>query len=478
MGHAVVLGAGMAGLCAARAAAGHFEKVTVVERDRLPPDATARRGIPQGRHVHALLGTGAHALERLFPGLAGELVASGAVRSELLAEARYVLGDLPLARGDARVTSLQATRPLLEAGIRERVRALPGVTFLEGYDVLDPVIEGRAVTGVRVQRRAGGGQRTKPGAAESAAGSGADPHVGPGGTEPEVEPGGTGPGGEPAGNEPEVLPAALVVDAMGRAGRAAGWLAAGGYEAPPEERTDIDVGYATRFLMLTNGALGGDKTVLTGNFPAHPGRGCALFLQEDKRWILTLAGMGGDHPPIDEEGFRAFARTALPAALYDVVRGAEVLGTPVFHRFPYSVRRRFERLESYPDGLVAAGDSVCSFNPVYGQGMSVAAREAEVLDTCLRGALPDLPRRYFAQIVKVVGPAWDLARSADLSVPGVGARRTLGTRIVSRYMQRLLTSAQRDPELAALYVRVIGLLDPPSRMLAPRVVRAVVRGGG
>ncbi|WP_326692011.1 MULTISPECIES: FAD-binding monooxygenase [unclassified Streptomyces] len=457
MAHAVVLGAGMGGLCAAGSLAQHFERVTVVERDPLPADAAPRRGVPQGRHVHALLGTGDEALERLFPGFGAELVAAGAVRSAVLEQARYVIGGATLARGSTGVHALQATRPLLEAGVRRRVRALSGVKFLEGHDVLGPVIEAGRVTGVRVHKRPGGDER----APDGAAGTGPESPENP----------------ESPGTEPEVLSAALVVDALGRAGRMAGWLERAGYGAPPEDRTKIDVGYTTRFLRLPPGALEGDRTVLTGNIPAHPTRGSGLLHQEGDRWTLTLAGMGGDHPPTDEEGFWAFARTVYPTDVYDTVRGARMLSEPVAYRFPVSVRRRFERLTRLPDGLLAIGDSVCSFNPVYGQGMTVAAREAEVLDQCLRQGTEGLPKRYFTEAAKVVKPAWELARSADLAVPQIPGRRPLAGRLVGRYMDRLLDAAHHDPVLSAGYLRVIGMLDPAAALFAPGVAWRVLRGG-
>ncbi|GAA2103262.1 FAD-binding monooxygenase [Streptomyces albiaxialis] len=432
--HAVVLGAGMSGLFAARALTGSYERVTVVERDHLPAGAEPRKGIPQGRHVHALLGTGERAMERLFPGVTEELRDAGAVTSRLLQESRYVLGGAPLARGDTGVSALQATRPLLEATVRARVAALPGVKFLEGWDVLGPEADGGRVTGARVRRRR-------------------------------------------EGSEEEVLRADLVVDALGRAGHAAGWTRELGHGAPPEERLKIDVGYATRFVALPEGALDGDKLVLVGSVPGFSTRGAALLLQEGGRWLLTLAGMAGDHPPTDDEGFLAYARATLPPGLYETVRDAEPLGTTVFHRFPHSLRRRFERLASLPEGLIAVGDGVSSFNPVYGQGMTVAAQEAEALGACLEEGGPDgLPRRYFAAAARVIGPAWEMARNADLSVPQVPAERPLALRLLGRYAQRLILVARHDPEAAARYVRVTQLLDPPSALLAPGLAARVLRG--
>ncbi|NLU70675.1 hypothetical protein [Streptomyces sp. HNM0574] len=452
-GHAVVLGAGMGGLLSAAALARHFARVTVVERDRLTdsdghpharPEATwsedgvpedegaalregPRRGVPQGRHVHGLLARGSESMERLLPGLVDELAEAGALLVRPLLETRYLVDGRALARGEAGPRVVLGTRPLLESVIRARVAALPAVGFADGRDVMGPVHEGGRVTGVRTAPAGGGGAE-------------------------------------------EVWEAELVVDALGRAGRSARWLAELGCPAPPEDRVKVDLGYASRFVRLPEGAFGGDQAVLIGNVPGFPTRGLGVLRQEDDRWLITLAGMAGDHPGGDDETFAAFLRTVAPPELAGVVDGAEPVGGIATFRFPEGVRRRYERLQAPPEGLLAVGDAHCSFNPVYGQGMTVAAMEALCLDAALaEGGTAGLPRRYYREAARAVRPAWELAVGADLSVPQVPGRRTAVHRVTQRYTERLRRAAVRDPRVAG---RSCGRLSSrPRRLRCSRLVR-------
>jgi hypothetical protein len=191
--------------------------------------------------------------------------------------------------------------------------------------------------------------------------------------------------------------------------------------------------------------------------------------------MVTLAGMLGDHPPTDPDGFLAFARTLRFPDIYQTVRDAEPLDDPVGFRFPASVRHRYERLDRFPDGLVVMGDAVCSFNPIYGQGMSVAALEALTLRRHLqRGAEPQ-PRRFFGDLTRVVDVPWDIAVGGDLAVPGVQGRRTLKVRLVNAYIARLHAAAAHDASLASAFVRVAGLVAPPQTLLRPNVALRVLR---
>ena len=432
--HAVVLGASMAGLLAARVLADAYGQVTVIDRDQLPEASTHRRGVPHGRHAHALLARGQQALEELFPGLTAELIAQGVPTGDLLANGRWYVSGHRLRQAPIGLVTLSASRPLLEGYVRARVRALPNLRFLDSHDIvgLAATPDGRRVTGVRVLR-------------------GAD------------------------GSAEELLGADLVVDATGRGSRTPIWLQALGYARPETEQVRVGLGYATRTYRLPPVALDGDLAVLDAPTPEHP-RGGALLLLEGDRWMVTLAGMLGDHPPTDPDGFLAFARSLRFPDIYQTIRDAEPLDDPVGFRFPASVRHRYERLGRFPDGLVVMGDAVCSFNPIYGQGMSVAALEALTLRRHLeRGAEPQ-SRRFFGDLARVVDVPWDIAVGGDLAVPGVQGRRTLKVRLVNAYIARLHGAAEHDASLASVFVRVAGLVAPPQSLLRPNVAVRVLWG--
>src|SRR6266542_4919334 len=434
---AVVLGASMAGLLAARVLADAYTQVTVIDRDELPEASTHRRGVPHGRHLHALLARGQQALEELFPGLTAELVAHGAAAGDVLGNGRWFIGGHRLRQAHTGLVALCASRPFLEGHVRARVRALPNLTILDRCQVigLATTPDGRRVTGVRALRRADGN----------------------------------------AGAE-EVLGADLVIDATGRGSRTPTWLQALGYARPPTERVRIGLGYATRTFRLPPDALGGDLGILHGSTPEHP-RGGALFVLEGGRWMLTLGGILGDYPPTDPDGFLAFARSLRFPDIYEAIRDGEPLDDPVGFRFPASVRRRYERLGRFPDGLLVVGDAVCSFNPIYGQGMSVAALQSLTLRRHLQRGVRPQPRRVFRDLARIVDVPWEIAVGGDLVFPGVQGRRTARVRLVNAYLGRLHAAAAHDARLAGAFLRVAGLVAPPESLLRPSIAVRVLRNG-
>jgi 2-polyprenyl-6-methoxyphenol hydroxylase-like FAD-dependent oxidoreductase len=429
---AVVLGASIAGLLAARVLSERFERVLVIERDVLPPAGKHRRGVPQDRHLHGLHPRGREIIEELFPGFTASLTASGALSGDILGNGRWQLSGHQLRQADIGLPALLASRPLLEGRLRAMVRRLPGVRFAEDTSVCGLTVteDRQTVTGVEVR----------------------------------------GPGGPPAR-----IAASLVVDATGRGSRTPVWLAGLGYQRPEQERVEIGLGYATRTYRLRPGAMGSDHLILTAGTPANPRFGY-LGVTEGGRHLLTLAGIRGDHPPTDPQGFEDFV-AALPIAdVAAALAGAEPLDEPVPFRVPANVRNRYERLTRFPAGLLVIGDAVCSYNPVYGQGMTVAAAQAMILRRLLaHGTAPDA-RRYFRAITAPVDVAWDIAVGGDLAFPQVPGRRPAKVRLVNAYLPRLHAAAARDQALAAALVRVIGLKDRPEGLLRPDRVLRVLRG--
>jgi 2-polyprenyl-6-methoxyphenol hydroxylase-like FAD-dependent oxidoreductase len=433
--HAVVIGAGFGGLLAARALADRFEHVTVVDRDELPAADAPRRAVPQGRHCHILLPSGQLCLEQLLPGILAELVADGASRCRAMRELRCVAGGHDLARGDTGRQTVLASRPFLEGHVRRRLAEVPNVALQDRCDAVGLLADQRRdrIAGVRLLRRA-------------------------------------------AGSATEELHADLVVPATGRGARLPAWLEELGYPRPAEQRLDVDVAYATAPLRIPDGALGADKMVLVFARPELP-RGLFLFAEENDRWRLSAYGYGGNHPPTDPDGFVDFAASVAPPDLAAAIRAAELLEPVAAHRFPADLRRRYDRLRRFPAGLLPFGDAICAFNPTYGQGMSVAAREALALRDCLAAGPDGLAGRFLQAAARTIDDAWMLATDTDLGQPTVAGRRSVRVRLVNAYLRRLHAAAERDPTLAVAFISVVAMIDRPQRLLHPSVVARVIAGG-
>jgi hypothetical protein len=221
--------------------------------------------------------------------------------------------------------------------------------------------------------------------------------------------------------------------------------------------------------------MNGDQMILTAGTPASP-RGGILAVTEGGRHMLTVAGICGDYPPTGPADFDAFVAGLSCGDIAAAIAGAEPLDHPVPFRFPASVRHRYERLAAFPAGLLVIGDAVCSFNPVYGQGITVAATEAVILRGLLaRAAVPDA-RRYFRAIAAAIDVPWDIAAGADLAFPQVPGKRPAKVRLVNAYLPRVHAAAAYDAALAASLVRVIGLKDGPEGLLRPDRMLRVLRG--
>jgi 2-polyprenyl-6-methoxyphenol hydroxylase-like FAD-dependent oxidoreductase len=432
----VVIGAGMAGLCAARALSESHGEVTIIERDTLASATCAdqpRRGVPQGAHIHALLARGQQLLEELFPGLTADLVAGGAAIGDVVGDTRMLLGGHRLRQVRSGLTVVSVSRPFLERHVIVRVRQLTGVRIIDRCDVagLVTTAQHRRLAGVRIIRR--------------------DDH-----------------------SAEEIVEADTVIDASGRLSRAPVWLERLGLAPPTEDRVVVDLAYASRRYRLGPDALDGDLAIIHGMTPASP-RGGAIARRESGTAIVTLAGIGTDRPPIDPDAFVRFAATLTYPDLYDVIRDAEPLDDPVPYRFPASTRRHYEQHRHLPDGFACLGDSFCNVNPVYGQGMTLAAHGADLLRRHLRLHGPLRSRQFHRALARSVEPVWQMATGADLALPGVPGTPTTRQRLLGRYVERLHAAAATDPALTTAFSRVTGLIDPPHALLHPRVIRRVLR---
>lgn len=434
---AVVLGASMAGLLAARVLAESYRTVTVVERDTLPTEPTPRRGVPQGRLIHALLARGAQVLDELLPGILDELVADGAIRWDGdYSKLCFSLGGHQLVQ-TGRCPSADSmpfyfqSRPFLEWHVLRRMREIPNVTILERHDVvcLSASPDRRRVTGVDVVHR--------------------------------------------DSREVKVLDGDLVVDATGRGSRTPLFLEQLGYDRPRVDEVVVQLAYACQPVRIKPGAVA-ENFIAVMPQDGRP-KMFATASYENDTAMFAVGAMAGHEPPDTPIDMVEFAADFVPANVLAALADAEPLGPVVNYRVPSNRWRRYDKMRRLPAGLLVLGDAVCSFNPIYGQGMTVAAVEATVLRDCLRRGDGDLARRFFRSSAKTIRIAWQTAVGSDLALPEVEGTVPLSMRLSNAYLDRVLTASETDATVTLQFLRVLGMLDPPAKLFAPKFVVRVLR---
>jgi 2-polyprenyl-6-methoxyphenol hydroxylase-like FAD-dependent oxidoreductase len=430
--HAIVIGGGIAGLLAARVLADHFRQVTLIERDRLPAPES-RKGVPQGDHVHCVLAKGQEILSQLFPDLLPSLIAGGAVPADMGLHFHWHHHGVWKTRFDSGIAVTFFTRPFLEGRIAERVHALSNVRVLEASaeQLLIDRDLGR-VLGVTVR---------SPSAS------------------------------------PKPVHADLVVDAAGRGSQTPQWLELAGYQRPEESAVHVNISYASRLYRAPRAKRDWHALHVTPLPPAK--RQGVIFAVEGDRLLATLVGLHGERPPNDDAGYLDFARSLPIPEIYQTIAEAEPLTPIATLRFPANLRRHYERLAAFPDRLLIVGDAACTFNPIYGQGMTVSALEAMALDRVLRDQTDDdltgVCRRFRNEAAVIIDTPWQLATGEDFRHAETDGPRPPGISFLHWYTERLHVHCASDTALALAFYRVMHMLDSPSSLFQPRVIWRTLR---
>lgn len=441
MGRAIVIGASIGGCLAAAAAYQHMDEVIVLDQDQLPDGPVVRHGAAHGAQFHALLARGLQVMEQFFPGFEQDAVRHGChpicVTQDIANRKRYGWAT----RLPSNVTNILASRPMIEHLLRARLAELPGVRIQDSTSVagLTATPDRGRITGV------------------SAAG--------------------------------QVLQADLVIDASGRGSRAPQWLESLGYDAPRETQVDARWGYTSCRARARSGAKFDFEALSAlplGIFATGTPRtrGVAMWRQEGPEdWIVTAIGSSGDHPPGDEAGFRSFIESLPHPEVHDALRSLELVLPARAWRRTVNRLRHYDDLRRMPEGFVLVGDAVAAFNPVYGQGMTVAAIEASELRDALAAHaaagvdnMDGFGRRFQQRIASSVRYCWELSTGADYRIEGViGAPPPSSAAARAAFMDRIEGLSSEDPEVLVALLETTQLLRGPEWLSAPETVARVER---
>ena len=427
--HAVVIGGSIAGCLTARVLSDYFDKVTIFEADTPPDEAVPRKGVPQGNHVHALLAGGTAVIRKYFPTIHDDLVAGGADYGDPQIKWRVFMGGAWAQRIPSGLGSYMMSRPLLEATVRKHTLAIPNITLHVATPVSAYTWDESAtrVTGVTLE------------------------------------------------SSGESVKADFVADVSGRNSKASDWIKKEGFTSPERSNIGIDVGYTT-FVVAeppNNQRNWNMLYTIQKEIPAET-RGGGIFCIEGGRYLVSAQAYHKDYAPTDWEGFLAYFKSHPFPEIYEAIKNCEPISEAREYRYAAYLRRHYEKLSDFPKGLVVLGDAICSLNPVYGQGMTVAAKEVEHLDQCLQKCASDghikdnFALEFFKGATKFVDAAWDATTVEDFRYPQTRGQRPKGYAFAKWLNRRFFALTATDKEFAFAFNKVLWLVEPPESLLKPK----------
>ena len=419
--HVIIIGAGVAGLLSAHVASRHFHKVTIVDKDSFCTEVAPRKGVPQSVHLHVLLQRGFSILEEFFPGIIEKLQKNGAVAMDWAQDSKWMnpFGWVP--RFPSEVLTYTCSRWMLEHTIRQEVFSIPNIQVMANSKWQDFMIEGNRVSGIQLQ----------------------------------------------SGMGSEKIEADLVIDASGKNSRAIKMLEKYGYTPPSESTISSQLGYASRHYEIPEDKQRSWKQLYIQMKPPQCFRGGVLQPIEGNRWIATLIGGNKDYPPGEEQAFLKFASSLRSSEFFDAISSAKPASQIFCYRNTKSRLRHFHKMKKKPLGFISIGDSVCAFNPVYGQGMTVSAISAKVLDFCFKHHAHNqrqFVKSFYKKISKVNFAPWLIASSEDRRIIAHTTKTNWHTKRIHSFLDRVLYTATQKPEVHHSFLQILHMSQPLSSL--------------
>jgi len=431
---AIVFGAGLGGLSVARVLSDYFDQVMILDRDELADDALPRPGVPQGKHPHALLGGGLKALEALFPGFSNHLLRAGA---EPIDPGFDMLHEIPGQDAWPRIKlslrTYSMSRPLFERTLRRQVERVGNIKVRGGCRVLKVQSESNVYTATGIQCQLSDGSL-------------------------------------------ETIKSDLIVDASGNGTLTMEFLKAADRRLPEETRIGVNMRYASA-LFERSDICDGYKIVYTLPDAPEQGRGGLILPAENNSNQVVLIGRGRDIPPVDGKEFLSYATRLPTLTVYHAIKNAKRVTDIMPFSFPESRWRHFSQVPDFPRGLLPIGDAICRFNPVYGQGMTVAAQEANMLSDLLQtldgDSLAGLAPTFLAKADTLIADPWTMSAIPDFIYPDTTGKRTPDLQDRLNFQRALGRLAVMDGEIYELLVEIRHVLKPLTLLDNPSIVRRV-----
>ena len=432
---AIVIGASITGLMAAKVLSKYYSRVLILEKDEVGEEAVSRKGQPHTRHLHGLLPAGLNVMRSYFPDLLEELEQGGANIVDFAGGMHWFTHGGYRKSFHIGMPSVSASRPLLEKTIRKNVLKEPGIELKDRTQVLklfyDP--KSKSVKGLEIQ------------------------HLDE--------------------KESAIVHCDMTVDCSGRGSRSFQWLNQMGYEVPSVSEVKVNVGYATRIFEQKPDDLMNRKWIFNTPEAPHEYTSAGAFPIEDNRWLVTLAGWHGNHPSTDEELFKNFAKKLPAGDVHRIVATCKPVSEIIQYKYNSSLRRHYENLSDFPGSYLVMGDALCSFNPVYGQGMTSASLQVKILDELLKTGLSTdrLARKFFKKASKIIDIPWKMAVGEDFRYPETIGPKPAGINLINRYISKVHRATLTDEKVCEAFLKVMSLLKSPVSLFHPHIFWRVMR---
>jgi 2-polyprenyl-6-methoxyphenol hydroxylase-like FAD-dependent oxidoreductase len=431
---AIVIGGSLGGLITARALRNHFEEVIILEKDKVNNEPESRKGQPHTKHLHGLLPAGLNVMMHYFPDLLQLLKDNDANVVDLADSMHWYTHGGYRKSFTIGLTGTTVSRPLLEHIVRQKVLGTAGITMMDQASVKQLLTSNdhNRVPGVVVEQK----------------------------------------------NIAETVSmfADMVIDVSGRGSRTAYWLSEMGYQPPLTSEVKVNVGYATRIYERdTRDPMSKKWVTLTPTAPLEY-RMAGAFPIEGNRWIVSMGGWHGQHAPVEEPAFLEFARSLPVKDIYKIVSTSKPLSEITQYKYSSSLRRHYEKLQHFPTGYLILGDALCSFNPVYGQGMTVAALEAKAIDELLKQKTPDdkLAKKFFRRAAKIIDIPWGMAVGEDFRFAETNGPKPPAIKLINKYVTLVHKATLKDQVVCDAFLKVMSLLKPPTSLFHPKIAWRVL----